>query len=161
MQIHYCDGWFRARKRYTELWDEKKARRAYEKRKLYTVLIGDPVRPECFIEDYGTGATVEFLDDHLREPFTCAYQMKEPGRLFLTMMVERRFEGETDLVASGTAYFIKPDGTVLAEREDFPSDGTKFRKEGRVDPSIYWEDYPQFGQYEGLIRRRPVPAIKV
>jgi hypothetical protein len=143
----------------TELLDESKARKAYEKRKLYTVLVGDPRHPDCFIESNMDYVGVEFLDSHLREYLAYQFVEVEPGKLFLQMIVTRRFDNDWDIAESGTAYFIKPDGSVVSEREDFPSDGTKIRREGKVDVSPYWEDYPKFGDYSALVRKRPVPRV--
>lgn len=159
MQVHYCKGWFRARKRFVELWDEKKARRAYDKRTLHTVLFGDSARPEAFAEFNKDYIGVEFLDERLRNHVAYQFTEQESCRMFCQMVVIRRYDGTSDLVASGTIYVIKPDGTVMAEREDFPSDGTKYRKFGKTDPSIYWEAYPKFGEYESIVRPRPIPVV--
>jgi hypothetical protein len=159
MKLTYCHRWSRHGKHAIEPWDESRARKMHEKRKLYTVLIGDPQRPECFIESNMGYFGVEFLDAHLREHLVYQFAEAKPGKLFLQMMVSREYDDEWDLVKSGTAYFIEQDGRIVAEREDFPSDGTKFRREGKVDPSPYWEDYPQFGDYAALVRKRPVPKV--
>src|SRR4051812_13637266 len=107
MILTYCYRWSRHSKRITELWDEERARKAYEKRKLYTVLIGDPQQPDCFVEsNFGSYFGVEFLDSRLRVNLAYQFDEKEPGKLFLQMMTTHLYEGETDIVSSGTAYYI-------------------------------------------------------
>jgi len=160
MRITYCEGWFRGKNVAVGLMDEAKARKMHEKRKLYTVLIGDPQRPECFIESNMGYFGVEFLDAHLREHLVYQFAEAKPGKLFLQMMVSREYDDEWDLVKSGTSYIIKPDGQVIRRYQEFPT--TEHPTEqplGRVDPSPYWEDYPQFGDYAALVRKRPVPKV--
>jgi hypothetical protein len=160
MKITYCSGWSRPSKRTIEYWDEDRARKAYEERKLYAVLVGDPERPHCFIESNMKYVGVEFLDEHVRSNLCYTFQELEPGKLFMTRMVTRQFIQDTDKVYAGTAYYIKPDGRVVAEYERFVNH-MKTEREAKVDPAPYWMPYPEFGKYVELVQERPVPSIKV
>lgn len=145
----------------TSLVNESDARISHEKRRLYTVVQGDLKSPECFIEINNDYIGVGFLDDLLREYLSYSFQEKLPAKLFLTMITHRVFDGQTDRVVSGTTYYIKEDGTVTIENEDFVA-GSKSEKIVQADVSGNWEDYPKFGQYSSISqvnRHGTVPLI--
>ena len=145
----YCKSWFRAKKSPIQIWDEGKAREAHEARKLYTVLLGDPERPQCFIEINNDFVGVSFLDDKLRETLTYQFQEIEDGKLFLTMATYRDFEGDTDKVSEGTSYIFNQDGNIQIRKESFnPHDLKVSDTNGDVDGN--YEDYPGFGSYESI-----------
>lgn len=151
-QFTYARMWSRNYKAIREVWDEARAREAHEKRAMYVVVIGDPLKPACFIEMTGDSFAVEFLDDELRSELTYDFEEKEPGRVFLTMINERAFEGDTDRVVRGSTYYFDTDGTVTIEDEDFDAEGLSTAK-GNNDVSRNWDDYPEFGKYASIIRR--------
>src|SRR4051794_6751063 len=101
MKITYCDGWFRARHRPGEIWDEARARKAYEERKLYAALIGDPQRPDCFVESNMDYIGVEFLDSNLRTHLGYTFVEKEPRKLFMVAMTTHYYERDTSEITSG------------------------------------------------------------
>jgi hypothetical protein len=152
MKITYCDGWFRAKKCYTQLWDESRARQAYDKRELHVVLIGDPKHPECFVELMGDYVGVHYLDKYLREYRHHVFVEKEPGKLFMQEYLERQYDGKTDTVVSGDIIRYKPDGlTYLEEFDEIKHEKVSWKTWCKVDGC--WEPYPQFGDYASLIRK--------
>ena len=151
MNVTYGKSWFRARKRFTETWDEGRARKSHDKRELYVAVVGQSSSPACFVEINNDYIGVAFLDTSLREYLSYQFQELEPGRLFLTMATHREFEGGSDKVKSGTTYYFKQDGSVTIESEDFLTN-TRSVKEAYTDVSGNWEPYPQFGQYLSIIR---------
>ncbi len=66
MKITYGDGWFRAKKRLTETWNEDRARKTHDKRKQYVAVVGDVCSPACFVEINNNYIGVGFLDALLR-----------------------------------------------------------------------------------------------
>src|SRR5687767_4199751 len=108
--ISYCSKWSRFQKRPIQIWDVKRAEFAYAHRSLHVVLIGDPQKPEVFIEFNHDYVGVGFLDDNLREYLTYQFREVEPGRLFLTMATHREFDGSSDRVQSGKSYVFEQNG---------------------------------------------------
>jgi len=151
MDIHYSDGWFRAKKRPGELWTPEQARDAYSHRKLYAVVAGPLTRPHAFIEFNKDYVGVGFLDKFLRGYLSYSFEEVEPGRLFLTMATHREFDGDYDQVKKGTTYVFKQNGNVVTLTEEFPN-GDKTRGETSADVSGNWENYPAFGEYDSLLR---------
>lgn len=151
MNVTYCKSWFRALKEPTELWPSEKAEKAHASRQPYGVLIGDPKAPTRFLEINNDFVGVGFLDERLRENLTYQFQEVEPGKLFLSMATYREFQGDSDTVASGTTYYFSPDGSMKIERESFSPHKLE-TSESKADVSGNYEDYPDFGQYDRLIR---------
>ena len=151
MNVTYCKSWFRALKEPTELWSLEKAEQAHGNRQPYGVLIGDPKAPTRFLEINNDFVGVGFLDDRLRESLTYQFQEIEPGKLFLSMVTYREFEGDSDAVTSGTTYYFSTDGSIKIERESFDSHKLEM-SESKEDVSGNYEDYPDFGQYDSLVR---------
>ncbi len=140
--------------------DEDKAQAAHVSRQLYTGLVGSPTAPDCFVEISNDYIGVEFLDGLLREYVSYQFQEMKPGRLFLSMATERKFEGDTDKVIWGITYYYDEDGHVAIEEEDFVGD-TLTKAETYLDVSVNWEAYPEFGEYESITRKDRVALIPI
>ena len=149
--IYFCKSWFRAKKRPTEIWSDAQARVAHEKRQHYAVLVDSTDQPNCFLDVADKLVGVGFLDKHLRESLTYAFQEFESGNLFLSMETYREFDGDTDKVVSGTSYVFGRDGTTQIRREFFEP----YRVEtatSRIDVTSNYSKVPEFGEYDDLIR---------
>ena len=150
--VVYCSGWFRAKKRCTQVWELEKAKASHEGGQLYTAVLGS--RPSCFVElSLARGYVgVGFLDDQLREYLSYQFQEKSPGRLFLTMATHREFADASDRVRKGTTYYFDPNGRVVIERKDFETREAE-RSESVAALEGNWESVPEFGRYEGVCRK--------
>src|SRR6266550_4092128 len=98
MDIHYSDGWFRAKKQPGKLWTPGQAKAAYDRCKLYVAIVGLLEKPSAFIEFNKDYVGVEFLDKLLRCYLSYSFQELQPGRLFLTMATHRDFYSDSDQV---------------------------------------------------------------
>ena len=150
--VYFCKSWFRAKKRPTELWSEAQARAAHEKKQHYAVLVESIERPYWFLDVADKVVGVGFLDEHLRESLTYAFQEVEPGKLFMTMATYRKFEGDTDKVACGTSYIFDQDGNAQIRREIFLPEHKLETSTSKVDVTSNYSMMPSFGEYEDLIR---------
>ena len=151
MEVFFCKSWFRAEKRPTEMWSEDQGKAAHERGILYTVLVGSVERPYCFLEVTAKAVGVGFLDEHLRESLSYAFQEVEPGRLFLTMATHREFDGDMDRVTSGTSYIFGQDGVVMIRREFFNPHRLETAT-SNSDVAANYSPKPKFGHYGDLIR---------
>ena len=107
--------------------------------------------PKAFIEFKRGYVGVEFLDASLRCYLSYTFQEVKPNRLFLTRATHREFDGASDRVKSGTTLYFKQDGGVTIITEDCDSQ-THTREETRSDVSGNWEPYPEFGNYDSIVR---------
>jgi len=160
MDLFYCKGWFRARKQPTEMWSEDVARQAHNRGAHYTVLVGSPERPTCFLEVSEKAVAVGFLDESLREKLSYSFQEVRPDTMFLSMVTYREFVGNSDAVAEGTSYIFKEGGEVSIQRKTFDPH-TIETAESTLDLSGNYEAKPSFGHYGDLIKAERGPFQKV
>lgn len=151
MNITYCKQWFRGQKRELESLSPEQAREAYDSKELYTAVVHDKRRPICFVESKSDYIGVEFLDDRLRSYVAYQFLEKQPGRLFLSMAVFRKFDGTRENVVHGVVYYFKEDGHTDVDLEDDIAH-EYYEASTTVDVSANWEPYPEFGQYESISR---------
>jgi hypothetical protein len=141
----------------------EQARKHYEKSKLYTALVGDPVRPRCFLEFSAfRSVCAEFLDDTLRSVRDYSFQEKRPNEFFISVATLRQFaEGATEPHWGDIYYFMVDGGLTIVRYEVTPRATTEVeREETLTDVSHNWEPFPEFGQYEGLAKfDRGIPAL--
>src|SRR5262249_27216974 len=134
---------------------EEQARTAHERSMLYTVLVGEPTRPRCFLE-FSASKTVcvEHLDSALRTYFHYSFQELRPGELFVSMSRRPQFPNDPAPPDRATVLYFEVDGRLLIHWYQSNPDGIGsklVREEERiVDVSQNWEPYPKFGDYEGL-----------
>lgn len=133
------------------MWTEEQARKAHKERRQYTVLVNDAERPYAVIEVSGDFVGVTFFDDLLRESLSYQFQETEPGKLFLSMATYREFPSDTNNASSGTSYIFKQNGDVSIRKQSISSKSIEESK-STADVSGNYEQYPEFGQYEGLLR---------
>jgi len=153
----YCKKWSRWEKKPIQPWDAVKAGRAHKNGKLYTVLMGEPQKPTCFLEvrlEVGF-VGVSFLDDNLREYLCYNFKNIEDGKMFLTMATHREYVGDSDDVCGATLYYFKPNGEVITEVANLLDNTTKEAKQ-ILDVSRNWEPVPAFGSYEGITRKERI-----
>jgi hypothetical protein len=151
MEVSFCEGWFRHHKKIVGPMTEKKAKELEKKGKPYTVIIGKPDHPKCFIEINLGCYGVSFLDEYKREYLSYSFDESGNNMLFLDEVISREFEGTSDTVLSGTVYWFSPDGTVKIEKSQAPFQKAELI-ESKTDVSKNWEKKPEFGKYESLIR---------
>lgn len=159
MTQSFCKGWFIAKKKITQPWPEEKARTAHQAGEPYTVVLGSPEQPDCFIEVVaGEFAGVTFLDDRLRPHVRYAFQKKDrPGWLFLSEAIYRDYDGETDKVVKAKTYRFDTGGHVFIEDADILSNLAD-TWETHYDVSGNWERVPSFGHYQGVAQFERAPA---
>lgn len=153
-EISYCDGWFRARKVAAKPLTAEQARERHTGGKLYTVLVGAPERPSCFVEVVGENGYVgvEFLDEQLREHLAYSFQRTEDSRLFLSVATWRKYRGESDEVAAAELYYFNRAGSVEVHNVDVQADSERVGVK-EMDVSANYEPWPAFGHYEHLLLR--------
>jgi hypothetical protein len=158
MQINYCTQWSRHNNRPVDSLTEDQARTAHEKGKLYTVLVGDRLRPDCFLEFTAFRSVgVEFLDATLRTYLDYSFQEKRRNELFISMSRRLEFPNDVDLADRATVLYFKTDGQLKIERFQSNPDGIGSKRVGEetrvVDVTYNWEHYPKFGDYAGIATR--------
>lgn len=150
--ITYGKSWFLAHRRFTEPWEESKARTAHERKQVYAAAISDGNRIVCVVTGHQHGFVVSFLDSLRREVLVFQFMEVSPGRLFLDVLTQREFDGETSRVKSGETYFFEPEGRIVINSQNFDTGQRTKEVMESADVSSNWEAYPAFGDYRSLTR---------
>jgi hypothetical protein len=160
MNVTYCNGWSRSRRRPGEIWTMARAKEAHEAGELYTVVVGDLDRPSSFLDVcLKTGTVgVGFLDSALREYLSYGFDIIKKRELFLTGSTYREFEGSSDKAYRATIYKFAQNGHVDILRLD---GGKQQEAETTTDVSGNWEPIPSFGEYESITRRERGGSIRM
>jgi hypothetical protein len=164
--VSYCVQWFRANKCPADLLTECEASKRHANGELYTAVIGDLTRPNCFLEFSAFRSVgVEFLDSALRIYRDYSFQEKKPNRLFLSMARVPRFPSDTGEPSQATVFYFDTNGhlTIVRYAANPTGVGSHIvgREERTVDVTNNWEPFPEFGHYEGLARfDRGIPWIE-
>lgn len=153
-KIYYCKTWSISYKEPIDLWSENKARKKHMAGESYTALIGSDSIPSCFINIMKNSGWVStsFLDEHLREYLLYNFKVMNGDTLFLSMAVYREFDGDTDLVINGTTYHFKEDGHTIIKEDNILNNKSE-RSETYSDVSGNYDKFPEFGNYDFLIRK--------
>jgi len=164
MQISFCTQWSRQNHRPYDSLTEAQARTAHEEGKLYTALVGDRLRPFCFVEFTAFRSVgVEFLDTALRTYLDYSFQEKRHNELFISMSRRPQFPNDADPPDRATVLFFKTDGQLRIERFKSNPDGIGSKLVGEesrvVDVTYNWERYPKFGDYAGIATRDRCPPL--
>jgi len=150
--ITFCERWFRRKKRIIGPIKVEDALKLEKEGNPYTVIIGNPQHPDCFIEINSGSYGVSFLDEFKRDYFRYTFKEESNGMLFLYETIFREYNGESDSILTGTIYWFSPDGKVKIEKSKAP-----FKKaeliEKETDVSKNWEKKPEFGKYDNLIKK--------
>lgn len=177
-RLEYCKSWFWGHRMTNNPITAKEARKRHDKRAEYTVLVGGAEHPLVVILLVKTLVAISFPDKLLRGQLEYHYSEKEPGRLLLSMAVRRVYCPATpEMIArmeAGRQHPDQPWSQFLADADrvldgrsvKFSGDGKTFYGASRhgdarrldlpgpiVDMSSQWEPYPEFGQYEHLLKR--------
>ena len=148
-----CEKWFFAGKRPLKPLDEAKARRRHVDRKPYTAVIGDNEPPSHVVSLAPPWVSVSFLDSSGREYLAYGFNEKQPRRLFLKSVSYREFEDEGDNPATFIMFNFDESGHVVIERRNMRTGEVSEKERDGEDVSANWEDYPEFGAYDSLLRR--------
>jgi hypothetical protein len=149
--MSYSEDWsFNYHAAKNPLSAEEAARR-HSARRRYAVASGAIDSPDAVILMTGNSALIEFFDDNRDDYLSLQFQEKRPGELFLSMATYRKFRGGEKPISAVTFTF-EEDGSGRIVEYDGATKGTKVRTVAPANVSLNWEPYPQFGQYEGLLR---------
>ena len=160
--IKVLDGYNKTRFKRKNKNDEKRlteaAMYAHENELIYFITITKNDNPYCYFEINKGFYRVCFLDEHLRKymsyDFTDNFKDANPDKLFLSSITFWEFDGSSDKMTKITDHIFKPDGTFLTiERDLVSNEQINSEAKNKIDVTANWEDYPDFGQYDSIIRK--------
>lgn len=138
---------------------EEASKFAHENELVYYVTINKNEKPYCFTEVNKGFYRVSFLDDFLRTHMSYDfygnnYEKTYGDKLFLGKIMFWEFEGNTDKMVKITDHIFKPDGSFhITERDLITNEQIDSEAKNKIDATANWEDYPEFGKYDSLIKK--------
>lgn len=160
--ITYTKGWFRHQKRWLKEFSKEEAQSLYNKRQSFTVVIEKENKPFCFVIFNNRFVYVGFLDEQRREYLGYEFQEYQDNKIFLKEVQYWEYEGETDNKLTSTRYRFTPEGELgIENRNNTTGEVVRKYTEDKVDVSVLWENYPEFGKYDDIIKtERKIPIEK-
>lgn len=136
------------------------SREAHESKIVYFATFYEDDIPFCYIESNRGYFYVGFLDSKLRNYLDYHYEERQPGKLFLKSTSFFEFDEVTNKSIKRTDYKFRTDGTyeiIVYEgnESEILTPQTPLNKDV-VDQ--LWIDYPNFGEYDELIKLERVPS---
>lgn len=156
LKIVYTKGWFRLHRKCLAEYTETEAKKMYNARKHFVVIIYDGDKPSYYIIFNNKYVCVGYLDDSNRLYLEYEFSEISKGKLFLKEVRYWEYKDDiSDEKLTYTRYRFTPEGDFGIEKVDSNNPDIKERmiSKSRIDVSVMYEDYPEFGHYGGLIRK--------
>lgn len=142
------------------------ARYAHNNKLIYFVTITENQKPYCAIEINEGFFRVNFIDEFLRNYMSYDFvgrianiniKWREDipfDKLFLNRVIQVEFNGQSEIIDKTTDFIFHPDGSFHVTTRDVKSKmQTDSKANNKTDVSNYWEDYPNFGNYDSIIKK--------
>lgn len=145
------------------------SREAHEKGMVYfATILADDDRPYCAIESNAGYFGVNFLRDNFDNYLTYVYRNEyaQDGSLFLKLIILSECKAGTTEITRRIDFGFRPDGRFASKvYQGEAYDGTyeeiieELPNLSEEELSLLWLDYPQFGDYDQLIRLDRIPRV--
>ena len=84
-------------------------------------------------------------------------------KIFLKEVFYWEYEGETDNKLTSTRYKFTPEGEFgIENKNNITREVIRRYAQNKIDVSVLWEDYPEFGKYDDIINiEREIPQTLI
>ena len=161
-ELFFCERWGGNYKSPVTPMPRKKAEKLHAAGKPYCVLVGSETHPRATVHMTQTVAIVSFMNNNINPYVVYIFvrnDKKNPSeRLFLSEAKERHYN-DKDEVIMAFLYYFSTDGKTKIVRTVLIPERYSQDMEIVTDVSGNWSDYPEFGEYDDLLRfeRAPKP----
>jgi len=159
----FTTGWFRAKRKPGKDVSRKEAEEKFKAKELYTAIISENCRLYCFLQHTLDFVYIGFLDNEGREYLKYQFNDSMDGsKLFLTEVQYWEYEGQSDkkirteIFQFSESGYIKIHKVNVITRESIQLTSKEF-----IDVSGLYEDFPEFGEYDNLIRKDRIDSINL
>ncbi|MET4083685.1 hypothetical protein ABIB40_003657 [Pedobacter sp. UYP30] len=154
MKITYTKGWFRDQKRILKEYSIEDAKLYFLNRNPFAILIEKSGKEYCFVNINNKFLYVGFLDDLKREYLGYEFSEVESGKVFLKEVQFWEYDGDSDTKITSTRYRFTPDGQFgIEKRDNLKQEVERLTAKNKLDVSALYENYPQFGHYNEIIKK--------
>jgi hypothetical protein len=161
--VTYCKGWLRPKKKRAKTYTTEEAKDLYNSNKIYYATFENGDKVLQFIAHNGNFFYVGFLDTQQREYLKYQFQLSnDTGKLFLEEAQYWEYEFDTDKKIKTEIFQFTEDGKVTIHKVDIPTrEGVKLTSIEPIDISGFYEDFPEFGKYDRLIRKDRLDSLNL
>lgn len=156
--ITYCERWNNTLIRPIEPLTAAEAQRRDQDKELYTVVVGDPAAPRCYVEIAWENdhLGVWFLDEKLRRSAHLSFTRLDDTMMFLDAIVLWHYSGRAGRSFEDASRIekvvYKTDGYVRRKTIDVRKRKETIEEFSDVPLDINWEPVPVFGDYRSVTR---------
>ncbi len=156
--ITYCERWSNTRCKPFEPLTPAEAQRRDQAKEFYTVVLGDPAAPRCYVEVAWENnyLGVWFLDEELRRSAHLSFTRLDDTRMFLDAVVLWHYSSRAGRSFSDASTIektsYKTNGFVRRTTTDVRKKRDKVEEFKDVPLDINWEPVPVFGNYTSVTR---------
>jgi hypothetical protein len=104
------------------------------------------------VEFYNDFVGCNFFDELVRLHLSYGFRTQPNGRLFLSDIVFHTFDDDSSNRLTTENSFFAPDGQYRMVINDFAGAETRESLPRSIDVTRHWEDYPEFGRYDHILR---------
>lgn len=148
MKIIYCTEWSLFRKQSNHILSESDAKERHINGEPYVVVIYETEDVINVIEIDESSLTVRFYNEKFENYLLYGF-VKKDNRLFLNTAYHYLYNNGEEV--EQTLFNFKDTGELFMERSNNASKEVE-QREIVVDVTCNWEDFPEFGNYFGIIR---------
>ena len=148
MKIVYCKEWSLFRKEPHCIISEAEAKDKHINGESYAAVIYEEEKVKNVLEINGDSLTVRFYNEN-QECYLLYGFVKKGDKLFLNAAYHYLYDNGEDIEM--TLFNFKDTGEVFMERRNNVS-GEVEQREAIVDVTCNWEEFPQFGEYQGVVK---------
>ena len=156
--VSYCQRWNNKLSKPIDPLTAAEAMKRDQAKEWYTVVLGDPAAPRCYVEVAWENdhVGVWFLDDELRQFAHHSFTKVDDERLFLDAVTLWHFPDGAGRRLTDAAVIEKllfeRDGVVRRRLTDVKTRDVTTEHWSDVPLDINWERVPAFGDYQSLTR---------
>lgn len=149
MNIVYCNKWSLFKKQPIGICERDAALECHNAGKRYSALIYEGDTLKNVVEVDKDGVIVRFLDKDMNVFLLYGFRRKDNNKLFLNAAYHYLYKEGVEI--EHTFFNFKDTGELFMERRSIESEDVEER-EAIVDVLCNWEEFPEFGDYCGLIK---------
>jgi hypothetical protein len=165
IKYQYCNSWDLFYQKIDYTLTEEETKKRHSDKKQYTVIIGSYIKPDIVIEFIPGAETVfvNFLDEQLKPYLNYHFEIvdEDPENLFLIRVVYREFAEKEEEgsgiynMSGGEMYQFERNGKCTITVSTYNPDKYKQKEinNSLEEISSNYEKYPEFGEYESIIRK--------
>lgn len=154
MKFEYYNKWAPHQLRPIGPISKQEARDRHEARSTYCVVASENDETSLVVLEWNADSVyVQFLDENGRE-FLCYDFVEEGTSLFLQEAQHIEYDGDSRNRAYVHTFYFSPSGSLVIRKADLLKD-ERFQSEPDEDHDVSpnWEPWPEFGEYQGLLKR--------